>query len=614
MAREYIESEDLLNTGRKKLNRSIDKSYDAEETSSQALKDANVLGNKAIADANKLGEEAKQISTEKGNESIAIAKENEKVAGEANLIAKDTNERMNQIISGTTDSAEVIDSRKPLGLEASETLGERLNLQFGDNNKFRPEDLSLIDKIKNQIESDFVDLSWYVDNFDSDQDNTDAVKQAIVDSAKLDVPIYVPKMFISCNVDNLNDAIFFGHGKILNKGYEVRISATKNKVSQRKFQNNDAIVRNTFGTFNNAVAHSVVVNGESHAEILGIEGSNEDYWLNLLATYTYRDSASQYLKNQSNLNFFDYDNVTYNKDYVQLNSKVNESIVENMIIDTFHEPKCSAIIKKVDSVNNRLYVHAWVRTKTNELRVIPANDKGIRVNPMSAAFGSNIVVSNDPNHPRTALAGMEIDVGKNQEDSPTVGLDMISMGKYKADVAFHARSNRGVNGWKVGYASEGSDKAFLAKGGKDGFVADKITGTAFLADGADKAFVSKGLNYKNELLSNEIDSQKFYILGDGTQNILRLGQKAVNENDLIDAKNSLNLLNSKTCSIINPSGHEGKVLFLANMLSVSSVISGKFVTGEAIKDSISLKSASTVGLMSNGNYWIVLNFGGSSLN
>ncbi len=115
MVREYINREDMLNTGREKLNRSIDKSYDAEETSVQALKDANKLGN-----------EAKQISIEKGNESIALAKENEKVAGEANLIAKDTNERMNQIISGTTDSAEIIDARKPIEKEPFPTLGARL--------------------------------------------------------------------------------------------------------------------------------------------------------------------------------------------------------------------------------------------------------------------------------------------------------------------------------------------------------------------------------------------------------------------------------------------------------------------------------------------------------
>lgn len=127
MAREYIEREDLLNTGREKLNRSIDKSYDAEETSVQALKDANDLGNQAISDANKLGNEAKQISIEKGNESISIAKENEKVANEANLIAKDTNDRMNQIIGGTTDNAEIIDARKPLGKDPYTTIGERMN-------------------------------------------------------------------------------------------------------------------------------------------------------------------------------------------------------------------------------------------------------------------------------------------------------------------------------------------------------------------------------------------------------------------------------------------------------------------------------------------------------
>lgn len=179
MAREYIEKYDLLNTGREKLNRSIDKSYNAEETSVQALKDANDLGNQAISDANKLGNEAKQISIEKGNESISIAKENEKVANEANLIAQDTNDRMNQIISGTTDSAEIIDARKPTGLEPTETLGERLNLQFGNSGDFRENETSLITKMKNE----FFETGYNIKHFkvagDGLTDDSDKIQNAI---------------------------------------------------------------------------------------------------------------------------------------------------------------------------------------------------------------------------------------------------------------------------------------------------------------------------------------------------------------------------------------------------------------------------------------------------
>lgn len=90
MAREYIESEDLLNTGRKKLNKVIDISYDAKDTSDQALKDANKLGN-----------EAKHTSN------IALIQ-----STQADLKSEQTQKLLEDIIleSGTSD-AEVVQAR-----------------------------------------------------------------------------------------------------------------------------------------------------------------------------------------------------------------------------------------------------------------------------------------------------------------------------------------------------------------------------------------------------------------------------------------------------------------------------------------------------------------------
>lgn len=150
MAREYIEKYDLLNTGREKLNRSIDKSYDAEETSVQALKDANDLGNQAKQISTTMGQQSINDANRLGNEALIIAKENEKVANEANNISKDTNDKMNQIISSTTNSAEVIDARVD-----EETLGK----------KIRQMDSVIL---KNSITDDISILNYFVenDNFD----------------------------------------------------------------------------------------------------------------------------------------------------------------------------------------------------------------------------------------------------------------------------------------------------------------------------------------------------------------------------------------------------------------------------------------------------------------
>lgn len=105
MAREYIEREDLLNTGREKLNRSIDKSYDAEETSKKALKKAGELG----------------------NEAITISLQSNSNSKEAKSLANDTKERLEDILADGDSNAEVVSARKPIKSPAFKTLGERLD-------------------------------------------------------------------------------------------------------------------------------------------------------------------------------------------------------------------------------------------------------------------------------------------------------------------------------------------------------------------------------------------------------------------------------------------------------------------------------------------------------
>ncbi|MHC5227586.1 hypothetical protein ACYSNW_04815 [Enterococcus sp. LJL99] len=109
MAREYINREDTLNAGRVKINRAIDKSYEAEETSSQALEDANKLG----------------------NESKAIANQANLKSDAANLKSNNTEKQLNTIIleSGTSD-AEVVQMRFSEDGTEYAVANERLNAEF----------------------------------------------------------------------------------------------------------------------------------------------------------------------------------------------------------------------------------------------------------------------------------------------------------------------------------------------------------------------------------------------------------------------------------------------------------------------------------------------------
>lgn len=190
MAREYINREDLLNTGREKLNRSIDKSYDAEDNSKQAIKDANTLGNKAIKDANDLGNKAVSDANRLGNEAKNTAKKADDQSLDAIEIAKDTNENMNNIISGTTDSAEIIAARKPVDNVAYTTVGERLNNQLGKLSSFRQEE-SIIGKLGNESHERGINVTWFGAKGDGITDDTAAIQKAI-DSCKDNETIYFP--------------------------------------------------------------------------------------------------------------------------------------------------------------------------------------------------------------------------------------------------------------------------------------------------------------------------------------------------------------------------------------------------------------------------------------
>lgn len=184
----YIGSDAFLNEGRQILNEfAIDPAYRAEVKSETAVSDANRLGNQAISDANKLGNEAKATAKQADGQSL-----------QAIEIAKDTNDNMNNIIGGETDSAEIIAARKPSDSEAFTTVGERLNVQLGKMSEFRNEK-SLIDKMKGQFESEKLDVTWFGAVCDGITDDSDAMirtvkfaEEVIVDRFRQGCTIFIP--------------------------------------------------------------------------------------------------------------------------------------------------------------------------------------------------------------------------------------------------------------------------------------------------------------------------------------------------------------------------------------------------------------------------------------
>lgn len=83
MAREYIEKLDTLNDGREKLNRSIDKSYDADQKSDEAITDSH----EAKTTAKSVREELNQVVIE-GDSSVEAAQARVDTNGESHQTLK----------------------------------------------------------------------------------------------------------------------------------------------------------------------------------------------------------------------------------------------------------------------------------------------------------------------------------------------------------------------------------------------------------------------------------------------------------------------------------------------------------------------------------------------
>ena len=154
MAREYIEREDLLNQGRVKLNKSIDKSYDAE---------ANSLDAKNIANQ----------STE--------------ISNEAKDIAANTNERLNNVLASEMKDGEVIDFRK------SQILDHTFNV-INERGDFW--DKEFIER--------GVNVRWFGAKGDGLTDDTESINNAIKYAKETNSSTIIPPgvYLIKAHVDN----------------------------------------------------------------------------------------------------------------------------------------------------------------------------------------------------------------------------------------------------------------------------------------------------------------------------------------------------------------------------------------------------------------------------
>lgn len=97
MARDFIEKKDTLNTGREKLNKSIDRSFDADQKSEKAITDSH----EALTTAKSVRGELNQVVIE-GDSSVEAAQARVDAKGESH-----------QTLKGRIDAHQFVISKVP---------------------------------------------------------------------------------------------------------------------------------------------------------------------------------------------------------------------------------------------------------------------------------------------------------------------------------------------------------------------------------------------------------------------------------------------------------------------------------------------------------------------
>lgn len=144
---EHISEFDTLNAGRNKINKfAIDPANRAELNS---------------IDAKSVANQANQTSQN------------------AEAIAINTDDRLDNMLAGELQDGEVIDARKPFSDEPFSNLGKRLDAQFGDNNIIQPDKFSMTEKMRGQFENQFVDVTWFGAVGNGIKDDTIEINAAI---------------------------------------------------------------------------------------------------------------------------------------------------------------------------------------------------------------------------------------------------------------------------------------------------------------------------------------------------------------------------------------------------------------------------------------------------
>lgn len=390
------------------------------------------------------------------------------------------------------------------------------------------EDGGLIHNLSNGLKAKLINtgninVKQYGAKGDGVTDDTVAFTKAYSIAKANATTVFVPAGRYAVDFDESNkpdNLRFWGYGQINNNGVSFQISTNQNLGINVDLQNPFSVSRKTFGRYNSATAASIIANSATGmSEVMGINDESMG-----LENYDNRDSVGLYVSNETNGLIITTDTVGFGVNYVDVNPKTDLTNVEvGMFVDTSEKPKKTGIVKGI--AGNRITVNKWLAVGNGADNQVPATGSNVIINPMTAIWGQNTLVSLNADQTSVQAIGYELDIKNDQPHRDNVdGYMAVMMGKYPGNAAYTAKS-AGEGPWRYGLYSNGSETGLYHKGGSVGAVVSAAKYTGFAVWNTPISFSSSG--QETDLLVNSTDDDSnalFQIKNSGELSKLRLAR------------------------------------------------------------------------------------------
>ena len=389
-------------------------------------------------------------------------------------------------------------------------------------------------------------------------------------------------------------------------GLKPTVDRLKNTTEQ--FKSNFYTNRNLFGTFDNACGFGIIANSDDRPQILGIPVNNDS----ILAQYENRDNCGLYVSNTTNdSNRFEVNTATYTVNTIILPITFDTSKIKiGMIIDTLHTPKFSGIIKSINK--NIIEVYNWYQIGNTDTGQIPTGSLGCIINNNTKLWGINLNVFLMEKDHVTPVSACETGVFNYQEQPREFvnGYDTISMGNKHCGSAYIARTLNNTL-WKIGFKALNCEIGNSSDDANIGTKNSNSKNVGSLSADCNIGFQSTGNSELSAFIAQTSGESNFFELkNNGNFRGAGIITNIINTNSTISTSlSNFHFLKTNNPSLPNASTCPGKFLILHNVTSSTSTITGMVQSGSTIKTGFFLDSGKSAFIISDGNYWHILDFG-----